>query len=107
MKTNVSGMTITSGIILIVVGLLGRFLTGTTSITALIPLFFGVPIAGLGWVSQTPARARIAIIIVTVMAVLGPAGSFNVMHDLFSGTVCLFLLAINVRWFMQARVKSG
>ncbi|MEW6741458.1 MAG: hypothetical protein AB1486_01765 [Planctomycetota bacterium] len=45
-------LTIDFGIVLIVLGLGGYLGTGTTSVTALIPAFFGIPLLALGWAAR-------------------------------------------------------
>lgn len=72
------------GLILIALGVLSRVMTGTSSITALIPAFFGLPIAILGAVALVPLRQRAGMIAVTVLAFLGAFANFSVIVDLMS-----------------------
>lgn len=71
MSKKAPAITIEIGILLIIVGIASRVLTGTSSITALIPAFFGVPIALLGWAALAPKRTRWSLIVVGVLALLG------------------------------------
>ena len=117
MNNTVSKNTILVGVLLIIIGLLGRFLTGTTSVTALIPLFFGVPIAILGWLSQNADRTRWAMIAVIVLAVLGAVGAANVVADIITNSasmasmlsrgsmlvLCVYLINVGGRWLLQNR----
>lgn len=77
--------TIVGGLLLIAVGILGRLLTGTTSLTALIPAFFGLPIAVLGWVAANSNRQRSTLVAVILLALLGVLGSINVLGDIVGG----------------------
>ena len=96
------------------VGILGRFMSGTTSITALIPLFFGLPIAILGWLSQSPGRTKIIQIIVIILALLGVLGTYGVVTDLFQADgvsasilsrgsmllLCIVMIILSGRWLI-------
>ncbi len=98
-----------------IVGLLGRFLSGTTSITALIPLFFGLPIAILGWFSQFPERAKVMRIGVSILAALGVFGTNSAVTDILAGNelsaallsrggmllLCIVVLSQNFGWLVK------
>ncbi|MEM9774894.1 MAG: hypothetical protein AAF902_09955 [Chloroflexota bacterium] len=73
------------GGLMIILGVLARLLTGTKSITALIPVFFGVPIAILGYFIQNNPSNGVLIIITAVLGLLGAAGSATVVRDLAQG----------------------
>ena len=110
-KLNAPRTAVAIGLLLIVVGVLGRLLSGTSSVTALIPLFFGLPIAVLGWFSQDGKRARTMMIIIAVLAGLGLFGTFRVVPELFAGpalsasflsrgsmfVLCVVMLAVSVK----------
>ncbi|MFT5193506.1 MAG: hypothetical protein ACI9EW_002510 [Cellvibrionaceae bacterium] len=112
---SISRNTIIIGVLLMLVGLLGRILSGTTSITAFIPLFFGLPIAVLGWFSQFPKRAKVMHIIVSVLAALGVFGTNGAITDVLAGSelsaallsrsamlvLCIILLSQNLRWLFK------
>jgi len=101
-------MIIMLGILMIILGLLARFLTGTKSMTALIPVFFGVPVAILGYFLRINPDNTILLIIVAILGVLGILGSANVVQDMTRGNgttasllsralmllFCFYLLAI-------------
>jgi len=82
MVKNGSTPTIIIGLLLIVIGILSRVLTGTSSVTALIPAFFGVPITILGWLSLAPTRTRWSMIVVCVLALLGIFGTYSAVGNL-------------------------
>lgn len=102
-----------------IVGVLGRTLSGTTSITALIPLFFGLPIAVLGWLSQSQKRAKWMQIIVLVFALLGIFGTYSVIPDLFQADrlaasllsrcsmflLCIAQVVFSGNWLFNAQRK--
>ena len=112
---SISRNTIIIGVLLMLVGILGRFLSGTTSMTALIPLFFGLPIAILGWFSQLPERAKIMRIGVSILAALGVFGTNSAVTDILSGSelsaallsrsamlvLCIILLSQNFGWLVK------
>lgn len=63
------------GLALIVLGLVGYLGSGMVSPTALIPSFFGIVLAALGFVGRNPARRKMAMHIAVVVALLGFIGS--------------------------------
>ena len=81
---SVSTIVIVIGVLLIILGLYGRFGTGTKSMTALIPAFFGIPITVLGILDMS-ASSNIMLIITAVIALLGAGGASNVIKDLRNG----------------------
>lgn len=81
--------TIALGVVLIVLGLAGYFLTGASSYTALIPAAFGVVIALLGLVARDESKRRHAMHAAVVVALLGFLGSARGIMQLggvFDGT---------------------
>ena len=81
--------TIALGVVLIVLGLAGYFLTGMTSITALIPAFFGLVLALLGFVARDERKRKHAMHGAVLVALLGFAGSVPGLlkiGDYFNGT---------------------
>lgn len=67
--------TILVGLVLIVMGIGSYFGSGMVSITALIPAFFGIPIALLGVAAQDESRRKHAMHGAIVLALLGFLGS--------------------------------
>ena len=67
--------TVVTGVALIILGLGSYFGTGTASITALIPAFFGIVLALLGALAFNESRRKMAMHIAVVVGLLGFAGS--------------------------------
>ena len=67
--------TIMFGVLLTVLGLIGYFLTGTTSVTALIPAFFGLILLVLGFLARSDAVRKHAIHAAAAVALLGCLGA--------------------------------
>ncbi|HEV8061708.1 MAG TPA: hypothetical protein VGP68_17660 [Gemmataceae bacterium] len=79
-------ITIIVGLILIGLGLYGYFGTGTTSLTALIPAFFGAPILMLGALALKDSMRKHAMhgaVMLGLLCFLGAIG--NVVRVLRSG----------------------
>jgi len=70
-----STASITSGILLIILGLYGYFGMGRTSITALIPLFLGIPILVLGIIEHYADFSKTIVIIEMVLMLVGFIGA--------------------------------
>ncbi len=110
-------ISIVVGVILTFVAIISATVTGTSSITAWIPAFFGVPIAILGALALNPNRLKTMMHIVAGLALLGAVGSLNVIPDLFGGSastasivarlamllLCGGLLYVSVMSFIQTR----
>jgi hypothetical protein len=114
------------GALLILLGLGSYIATGAVSWTALIPTFFGLPIAGLGAVAlKRVGKVRMhAMHAAVVVALLGLAGSASgvpgVVRLLGGGDVarppaaiakaimallCLVFVALSIKAFIDARRK--
>lgn len=65
------------GLTLVVLGGAAYFGSGMASATALIPAFFGVPIAACGLLAAKPARRTGPIVAAGVIALLGLGGSLS------------------------------
>ena len=63
------------GILLMLLGIGAYFVTGSQSVTALIPAFFGVPMAGLGFMARDASRIKLAMHVSAVLALVGFLGS--------------------------------
>lgn len=111
---------IISGILLIFIGVAGYFygaMNGNASVTALIPAFLGIILAGLGFASRAKENLRKhlmhAAVVVALLGVLGTAGSFLKIPALLDGTaerpaavIAQFLTALICLVFMILAVKS-
>lgn len=63
------------GLVMIVLGLAAYFLTGRSSVTAMIPSFFGVAVVACGLAAGKLGRAPlIAALVLGVLGVAGPLG---------------------------------
>jgi len=81
--------TIALGVILIVVGLAGYFLTGMVSVTALIPAVFGLVIALAGLLARDERRRKHAIhgaVVVALLGFLGTVRGLIAIGGVFDGT---------------------
>ena len=63
------------GIVLVLLGVGAYLSTGAQSVTALIPTFFGIPLAALGFMARDERRLKLAMHVSTVLALLGFLGS--------------------------------
>lgn len=71
-------LSITTGIILIILGILSYILTGAASATALIPAFFGIVFTGLGYLGNKKENLRKHTMhAALLLAILGLGGSFG------------------------------
>lgn len=75
-------ITIGFGLALVVLGIIGFVGSGASSVTALIPTFFGVVFAALGFVGQNPDRRALTMHIAAALALLGIVGSAPGLFDL-------------------------
>lgn len=115
-------LTLVIGILLILVGAVGYFGTGTGSVTAWIPAFFGVPLVVLGLLARREAARMHAMHAVSLVAMLGVVGSlyrpikaFAAGEFAFSAAVasqtamavlCGTLLAACIKSFVDARLRK-
>ena len=59
------------GIVLVLIGVGSYMLTGRTSVTALIPAFFGIVFIGLAYVARNEAARKHAMHVAVALALLG------------------------------------
>jgi hypothetical protein len=106
------------GIILIVLGVASYVLTGRTSVTAMIPAFFGVVLVICALVARTESarkhamHAAVAVGLIGALAALGrglpaalngDAARPAVMSQLVMGVLLLIYVGLGVRSFIDAR----
>lgn len=106
------------GIILMVIGIASYWLTGRTSVTALIPAFFGIAFVALAYVARNEAARRhamhaaVAIALIGVLGTLGRAlpavfdgqiGRPAVMAQIGTGLVLAVYVWMGVQSFIAAR----
>ena len=120
---SVPKLSINIGILLTILGIVSYILTDFVSFTALIPGFFGIVLAGLGFLAKSnEAMQKHAMHAALLLAVLGLGGSFSGLIALFgaiSGTMpermsavvsqsimavlCIIFLIAGIKSFIAAR----
>ena len=119
-------ITLWTGLLLTILGLGGFFVTGSQSVTALIPAVFGTLILICALIAQNEKRRKLAMHIAQALALLGFLGSISglikvIMYLMGTGVlerapaaiaqsimalICLIYLVIGIRSFILTR-KSG
>ena len=118
-------VTIALGVVLIILGLAGYFLTGAVSVTALIPAFFGLVLAVAGFIARDPGKRKHAMHAAVVVALLGFLGSARgllqigallngtaarpaaVISQTIMAVLTLVYIVMAVRSFVQARANRA
>lgn len=118
-------VTIALGVVLIILGLAGYFLTGAVSVTALIPAFFGLVLAVAGVIARDPGKRKHAMHAAVVVALLGFLGSARgllqigalmngtaarpaaVLSQTIMAVLTLVYIVMAVRSFVQARANRA
>jgi hypothetical protein len=113
-----AGTTRVFGLLLIVLGIASYTMTGRTSITAMIPAFFGAALVICAMIARNEAarkhamHAAVAIGMVGMLAALaralpaalnGGAARPAVVAQLVMGALLLIYVALGVRSFVEAR----
>lgn len=106
------------GLVLMILGIASYWLTGRTSITALIPAFFGVVFVVLAYVARNEAARRhamhaaVAVGLLGLLGVLGRAvpavaggqiGRPAVIAQLLTAAVLAYYVYLGVQSFIAAR----
>lgn len=118
--------TIVLGLVLIALGVGGYFGTGRASVTALIPAFFGLPLAILGVLALDDRHRKVAMHVAVVLGLLGFAGTVMgllklpalvtggdverpvaVMIQSAMCVLCFIFVVLCVRSFIKARAGSS
>jgi hypothetical protein len=73
--TAMASTTIVFGLLLTLLGLFGYVLSGTTSVTALIPAFFGLILLLLGFLARSDSIRKHAMHAAAAVALVGCAGA--------------------------------
>ena len=109
--------TIVFGLVLVLLGFAGYFLTGTSSVTALIPAFFGLLLIVMGFVARSESarkHAMHAAAMVGLIGLIGAVGSLlasplslrpalAVYSQVAMALLMAVFLALCVRSFIAAR----
>ena len=112
-----SSTTMLFGVLLAALGVASYFLTGAVSPTALIPTWFGLPLAALGYVSRSEAMRKHAMHAAATIALVGcagalfsllrgPAGASTAMATFSQAAMVLLtgvFVGLCVKSFIQAR----
>ncbi|HEX2897329.1 MAG TPA: hypothetical protein VHP63_04685 [candidate division Zixibacteria bacterium] len=69
---------------LILLGVIGYYVTGMVSVTALIPTFFGLPIMVLAIAAKNPARRKHVMHIAVVLGLIGFIGGARGLGGFFT-----------------------
>lgn len=118
------GITITAGVLLVLLGIGGYIGTGFESPTALIPAGIGVVLAALGFAARKKNARKHAIHVAMLIALLGAIGSLmrplkklgtedGLVFDtpttiqFVTAGMCLALIILGVRSFITARRDKG
>lgn len=111
-------LSINIGILLTLLGILSYILTDFVSITALIPAFFGIVFAGLGfWGKNSESMRKHTMHASLLLALLGLAGSFSgllaligafsgIMPERMGAVVSQSIMAVLCILFLIAGIKS-
>jgi hypothetical protein len=81
---NMPKITMAYAISLMLLGVVGYFATGMVSLTALIPMFFGLPIMVLAIAAKYPQRKKHAMHMAAALGVIGLIGGARGLHGFFS-----------------------
>lgn len=115
-------LSITYGVIFILMGLISYFGISSESITALIPAFFGIPILILGWLGLNEKYLKHTMHAAAVLMLLGFIGTMSGLIKFFKmlggaetarpaavtvqaimAVLCLVFLIFAVKSFIDAR----
>ena len=109
------------GILLILIGAAGYIygvMNGNASITALIPAFFGIVLAGLGFAAQAKENLRKhlmhAAVVIALLGFILPTGrlvsrlgeltlTMAVISQISMALICLLFVVLALRSFIEAR----
>ena len=110
-------ITVVFGIFLSLLGLYGYYGMGSVSVTALIPLFIGVPIITLGVLSFDENKIKHSMHSASILMLLGLIGSlYRLIHKVSMGNIdgssiililmsvfCIIFLILAINSFIEAR----
>lgn len=122
-----SKLSISIGILLIILGVAFYILTGAASVTALIPAFFGIVFTGLGVLGVKKESMRKHVMhAALLLAILGLGGSFGGLINVFGvlgggelerpaasygqaimALILIFFIISGIRSFIEARKQRA
>jgi uncharacterized membrane protein len=119
-------LSITFGIVLILLGLISYFGISSESITALIPAFLGIPLLVLGWIGLSEKYRKHSMHGAAVLMLIGFGGTVSGLIKFFRmvggetferpsaitiqaimAVLCLIFLVLAVKSFIDARRKKS
>lgn len=110
-----TGTTRLVGIALALLGVVSYVATGRTSITALIPAFFGIVLVALAWVGRNESARRHAMHAAMVVALIGIAGTAQrLVPGIAAGTIdfarpavlAQIATVVLLAWYLGKGIKS-
>lgn len=103
------------GIGLALLGIVSYVATGRTSMTALIPAFFGIVLVGLAWIGRNESARRHAMHAAMVVALLGIGGTASrLIPGIVAGTIdfgrpavwAQVATVVLLAWYLGKGIKS-
>jgi hypothetical protein len=105
-----TGTTRLVGLLLAGLGILSYVGTGRTSVTALIPAFFGVVLLALAWIARGEAARRHAMHVAMVVALAGIVGTASrlIRATDFTrpATLAQLVTVLLLVWYLAKGIKS-
>jgi uncharacterized membrane protein len=105
-----TGTTRLVGLILAALGIVSYVGTGRTSVTALIPAFFGVVLLALAWVGRNEAarkHAMHAALLVALVGIVGTASRLIGATDFTRpATLAQLVTVLLLAWYLGQGIKS-
>ena len=81
---NMPRITMAYAVALMLLGVIGYLATGMVSVTALIPMYFGLPVMAVSIGAKHPARRKHAMHIAAILGLLGFLGSARGLGGFFT-----------------------
>lgn len=98
------------GLLLAALGLVSYVGTGRTSVTALIPAFFGVVLLVLAWIARNEAARRHVMHAAMVVALVGIAGTASRLIGATDftrpATIAQVLTVLLLAWYLGKGIQS-
>lgn len=121
-------LSVSIGVMLIILGLMAYYITDAVSITALIPAFFGIVFTALGFLGQkSDSMRKHSMHAALLLALLGLGGSFGGLNSIIGilfgqnpparlnaaisqatmALLCLAFIVTGLKSFIKARKKNS